>query len=336
MRERLREQRMNGQRLSVALCVYNGADYIQEQLDSIAAQGRLPDELVVCDDRSVDGTPEIVEAFASRVAFPVRLFVNEENLGYTKNLEKAITLSTGDIIFPSDHDDVWHPEKLGRAEEILSNSPQVGAVFSNAEIVDEYLNPLGYSLWQSADFNRGTQERFARGRAFEVLLKSNVVYGATMAFRATFKDLVLPISSTWDADEWIALLISTVSELAVIHEPLIKYRQHPKNHSGGRGKVTFGDQLANARQPDQATLFSSMVAQHRSLHERLSEAAGQIQDPKALSRLEDKIEHLRARAGLEARLPRRLPGVLKELVTLRYHRHSNGWKSVAKDLLLFD
>lgn len=315
------------------MCVYNGAEYIQDQLDSIAAQSRLPDELVVCDDCSADHTPEIVEAFASEAAFPVRLVINEENLGYTKNLERAIGLSTGDIILPCDHDDVWHPEKLRRAETILSSSPRVGAVFSNAEIVDEHLNPLGYSLWQSADFNRSRQKRFMRGKVFEVMLQGNVMYGATTAFRATFKDLILPFSSDWAADEWIALLLSTVTELAVIHEPLIKYRQHSTSMSGARIQP-FGQQLATVREPDRFTFYSGMIDQYASIYERMVEIDGHLRDPEDISRLEARIEHLRARAEMKGGVPRRLPSVLRELMTLRYHRYSNGWKSVAKDLLL--
>lgn len=326
---------MRGQRLSVAMCVYNGAGYIREQLDSIAAQHRLPDELVVCDDHSFDRTPEIVEVFASKVAFPVRIFVNEKNLGYTKNIEKAISLTAGDIIFPCDHDDVWRPDKLKHIEAIFLNSPHVGAVFSNADIVDERLNPLGLSLWQSANFSRSRQKRFTRGRAFEVLLGGNVAYGATMAFRAAFKDLVLPISSAWDADEWIALLVSTKAELAVVHQPLIKYRQHSTNLSGGAaGKKTITEQLNRVRrQPERTAFYSRMIDQYRLVHERLL-AAGSACDSKDIWSLEAKIKHLHARAGMKAGPPRRLPNVLRELVTLRYHRYSSGWKSAATDLLL--
>jgi glycosyltransferase involved in cell wall biosynthesis len=54
---------MDKQRLSIAMCTYNGTQYLQEQLDSIAAQTRLPDELVVCDDGSSDGTIEMVKVF---------------------------------------------------------------------------------------------------------------------------------------------------------------------------------------------------------------------------------------------------------------------------------
>lgn len=328
------DERMNGQRLSVALVVYNGAAYIRDQLDSIAAQRRLPDELIVCDDRSVDSTTKIVEAFASEAAFPVRLVVNEENLGYTKNLEKAISLSTGDIILPCDHDDVWLPEKLGRAEEILSNSPRVGAVFANAELVDEHLNPSGYYLWQWTNFNQSRQRRFTRGRAFEVMLQTNMVFGATMAFRATFKDLVLPIPSTWNADDWISLLICTAAELAVIHEPMILYRQHPANLSGSKAIESLGRTLIRIQQLDRTSHYSHRMDKYALVHERLMEVERYPRDPKDLFRVESKIENLRARAGLKAGIARRLPAVLRELVTLRYHRYANGWKSVAKDLLL--
>jgi glycosyltransferase involved in cell wall biosynthesis len=316
------------------MTAYNGANYIREQLDSIAAQSRLPDELIVCDDHSVDCTPEIVEDFASKARFPVRLIVNDENLGYVKNTEKAISLSTGSIIFLSDQDDIWHPEKLRRAEAIFSNSPRVGAVFSNAEIVDEHLNPLGYSLWHSANFTKSRQKRFARGKTFKVLCEGNVVYGCTMSFRATFKDLVLPISRIWDDDEWIALLVSTAAELAVVHEPLVKYRQHSNNAFGAQKKASLSERLNRAQQPGGTTIYSGLADQYASLHRRLLEATGYPRDLRAISMLEDRIKHLRERAEIEERgILNRLPSVLQELATLRYHRYSGGWKSAAKDLL---
>ena len=82
------------------MCTYNGAKYIEEQLQSIAGQSRLPTELVICDDRSSDATQEIVRRFAESVPFTVRLIVNPENLGSAKRgcdaqlREKASSLCT--------------------------------------------------------------------------------------------------------------------------------------------------------------------------------------------------------------------------------------------------
>lgn len=87
------------------MAVYNGERFIREQLDSFLRQTRRPHELVVSDNASSDRTVEIVREFAGRSPFPVRLFINERNIGVTKNFERAIREPSGDIIFLSDCDD---------------------------------------------------------------------------------------------------------------------------------------------------------------------------------------------------------------------------------------
>ena len=78
--------------ISIAMCTYNGEKFLSEQLASILRQSYLPDELVICDDKSQDGTTSIIEEFAAKAPFPVRLYKNEVNLGYKKNFEKAACL----------------------------------------------------------------------------------------------------------------------------------------------------------------------------------------------------------------------------------------------------
>jgi glycosyltransferase involved in cell wall biosynthesis len=76
--------------LSVAMCTYNGAIFLPAQLESIARQERLPDELVIGDDCSTDDSVAVLEAFADRAPFPVRLHVNDHNVGSTKNFGRWI------------------------------------------------------------------------------------------------------------------------------------------------------------------------------------------------------------------------------------------------------
>ena len=133
--------------ISIALCTYNGEKFLQAQLDSIEQQTLLPDELVVCDDCSSDGTIDILEKFRKRASFPVHIHPNKINLGSTQNFEKTIRLCTGDIIALSDQDDVWRPNKLERLKDALQANPDAGYVFSDAELVDEHLLPLGCRLW---------------------------------------------------------------------------------------------------------------------------------------------------------------------------------------------
>ena len=110
---------MDRMTLSVAMCTYNGEAYLPEQLISIAAQTRQPDELVICDDCSSDGTVEIVKEFASHAPLVVRLLQNNENLGSTKNFAKAFGNCRFDVIAPSDQDDFWYPDKLQSMEEVF-------------------------------------------------------------------------------------------------------------------------------------------------------------------------------------------------------------------------
>ena len=129
-------------RISVAMCTYNGAHFLAPQLESFVVQSRLPDELVVCDDGSSDDTVAILQAFARRAPFRVRIEVNDVTLRSTKNFEKAIGLCTGDLIATSDQDDVWLPEKLALCEAAFARDPHIGLVFSDAEIVEEHELPV--------------------------------------------------------------------------------------------------------------------------------------------------------------------------------------------------
>ena len=116
------------------MCTYNGAQFLKEQLASIAAQFRPPDELVVCDDGSSDGTGEIVKEFARRSPFATRFVVNDQNLGSTKNFEKAIFLCQGTIVSLADQDDVWYRHKLEcSVEKQRAVNPAATGVYSNAQ-----------------------------------------------------------------------------------------------------------------------------------------------------------------------------------------------------------
>jgi GT2 family glycosyltransferase/glycosyltransferase involved in cell wall biosynthesis len=217
------------------MATYDGAAYLPEQLESIAAQTLLPDELVVCDDGSNDGrTREIVKAFANKAQFPVRLFVNRKNLGSKRSFDKAIGLCTGDIIFLCDQDDFWNDKKLARIAETFLSAPEVGLVFTDAEVVDEDLQILANSLWECVGFTIERQDLIKQGKAFSALLRDNAVTGATMAFRSELRRLVLPIpaETILQHDGWIALIIAAVARVVFLDEPLIKYRQHAKQQIG--------------------------------------------------------------------------------------------------------
>jgi len=340
-------QPAKGLRVSVALCTFNGGRHLAQQLDSIAAQTALPYQLVVCDDCSTDDTVAIVKAFAGRVSFVVRVVVNREKLGSTKNFEHAIRLCEGDLIALSDQDDVWRPEKLERIVAVFSASPDVGAVFTDGEVVDDSLRPLGYRLWEAVGFDAAQRQLVRDGRALDVLLKGNVVTGATAVFRSDFRKLILPIPADWMHDAWVALLISAVADLAIIPDPLIDYRQHGGQQIGATEmkreretsvfemvRTAVLDALADPRayvgKWDHG--FVAHADRYQMACDRLEEVFGSSVHH-VLVRFQEKVRHLRARALMSSRPLSRFPMVVRELLTLRYHRYSSGMKGAGLDLV---
>ena len=92
--------------ISIAMTSYNGEKYIREQLDSILTQTYGNFELIICDDRSKDSTVEIIKDYCIKDS-RIKLYVNEKNLGFKKNFEKAISLCKGEYIALSDQDDIY-------------------------------------------------------------------------------------------------------------------------------------------------------------------------------------------------------------------------------------
>ncbi|SCY25430.1 Glycosyl transferase family 2 [Nitrosospira sp. Nl5] len=312
--------------LSIALASYNGERYISEQLDSIARQTRLPDELIISDDASNDATRAIVLDFAQRASFPVLLRTNSERLGSTRNFEVAIRACSGDIIFLCDQDDVWYPDKLAFIERRFLSNTGAGAVFTDGDVVDQDLHPLGVQLWKVFKFGLKNQARIAAGDALGVLLKRPVVTGATMAFRSIYRDLVLPLPNMWH-DAWIALLIGAVSRLDTVRMPLIAYRQHGANQLGipRRGRN---------RNKTCATIYGPQVSYYEAARTRLLEVGNRFPISEQKIRcLYEALIFLRARAALPDARWRRLTGTLHELVVLRYHRYAFGLSSFCKDLM---
>ena len=207
-------------KISIAMCTFNGAKYLQEQLDSFSHQTRLPDDLLVCDDGSTDNTIAILEQFKAKAKFPVYIVKNPVNLGYAQNFSKVIELCQSDIIFLSDQDDMWLPEKLATVCEIFMEQPDTLCVINDQIITDSELVSTG--LTKLHHFR-------SIGMKYEYF-----VTGCCTAFRSSIKPLLLPIPVTSNThDIWLHMVISEISEKHVLEKPLQLYRRHSNNASNG-------------------------------------------------------------------------------------------------------
>jgi glycosyltransferase involved in cell wall biosynthesis len=318
--------------ISVALCTYNGEKFLKEQLESYSSQTQLPDELVICDDLSTDNSVEIIDAFQQSASFNVRLFINESRMGSTRNFERVISLCKGDIISLSDQDDWWYPEKLKIILDFFSNQGKYAGVFSDAEIVDEHMNNQNVKLWDSIGFTRKRRMNFAKGNALPELLQQDIVTGATLAFDANYKDILLPIPDMWVHDAWISLLLAYTSNLYMIEKPLIKYRQHRFQQIGLSGH-SFSRKMEDALQNKEGVYFRE-AEKFKLLYERVLTFRTKINDPCSIELLTGKIGHLETRANMKNYGLSRITIPMKELISGRYHQYSFGWQSFFRDLVL--
>lgn len=328
-------------KISIALCTYNGAKFLPAQLESFLKQTQMPDELVVCDDGSSDASVEILSEFAANAPFPVQVFENEKRKGSTKNFEKAIALCTGEIIFLSDQDDVWAPEKIEEIAAVFEKDNSIGAVFSDAEIVDENLAPTDRTLW-SYTFPEEKRAAAKRGSLFDVLVSQNVVTGATLAFRAEFREKFMPVPDDIPNlihDNWIALVIAAEAEIEFLEKPLVKYRQHGSQQLG----INFNEldtRNFDARRKAYASTIefvkediarlkklSDVFTGDRRFAEKSIDFAAAVEEKQSL------ITHLEARKNLPSSRVGRVFPVVREFLSGRYQRFSRGFLSAGKDLL---
>jgi len=315
--------------ISVAMAVYNGERFLEEQLASLAAQACLPGELIVCDDGSTDRSVAIARRFAEHAPFSVRIETSDANRGSTATFEKAIRLCQGRLIATCDQDDAWCPTKLGRIEAVMHEAPHAGFAFSDAEIVGAELQPSGERLWGSLGFTDRRRRQF-HTNGFRCLLRRNYITGATLAFRASLRDRLLPIPTEWVHDAWIALVLSAIAPGLAISEPLIRYRQHGGQQIGGARRTLRQEFQASERVTCET--FRSLHQQFEQLRSRLS--AWDDVKRNSLQDLGQKLAHLAARGQMRQPGVWRLPRVLGELRRGRYSRYSRGWASALQDLWL--
>ena len=124
--------------VAVAMALYNGAKFIEEQLDCIRLQSQKVDRVVMCDDGSKDDTVNIVKKYIEKydLAETWSLHINEQNLGYIKNFYKAMTLCEEDLIFLADQDDIWELDKIENMTQIMKVWPEINLLSSKYGIID--------------------------------------------------------------------------------------------------------------------------------------------------------------------------------------------------------
>ena len=261
--------RVNDEPISVALATYEGERFLQDQLESLARQTRLPAELVVYDDCSTDRTVQLVEEFARTSPFEVRLHRNPERMGFATTALSAAAQCTAPLVAFCDQDDVWLKNKLAVCSEVLAQRDTL-LVMHSSVVVDASLKPTG-RVYPSLPRRRW--ERLA-GDPWQPVRGMSMVFSAELLridWRRRPRSHYLA-GEPLHHDEWIYDLARVLGEIVWIDEPLALYRQHDSNVTGAavsrlRGRTesvfaTGGEYYDNrsAQARDWAELLESLAA----------------------------------------------------------------------------
>ncbi len=320
--------------ISVALCTRNGARYLPEQVRSICAQTPLPREIVLSDDNSTDDTLAVVRdtlaqcGVADQIA--LRVFSNTPALGVTRNFEQAVSACSHDLIVLCDQDDVWHPGRLARMAAQFEARPDLLLLHTDARLVDADLKPLGTTLFHALEVQPAELAAIAAGEAFGVLLRRNLVTGATTMFRKALLGAALPFPPEWVHDEWLGAVAAAIGRVDVLPEPTIDYRQHASNQIGAR-RLTLAEKVAKAM-VERGDKHVQRLRRAEALLQRLVQLGARV-PARYMDAQRAKVAHQRFRAELPAARGLRLLPVLAEAARGRYARFGRGGHAIAQDLL---
>lgn len=200
------------------MATYNGEKYIEEQLNSILPQLSADDEIIISDDGSTDDTKKIIESYKD---LRIKFSINTNGKGPIKNFENAIQKATGEFIFLTDQDDIWHNNKVEKILSTFTSDDALTMVFSNADIIDEDGASKNYNFFKDNKANDNS------------IIKSffkNQFLGCTIVFKSELKSKIIPFPSKIPMhDWWIGILNLHYGKVQFLNKNLISYRRHNNN-----------------------------------------------------------------------------------------------------------
>ena len=200
------------------MTVYNGQKHLAEQIDSFLNQSYLPHEIIISDDCSTDNTLQLLEKYKNNKKIKIKIYKNTKNIGFTKNFEKAISKSRGDILFLSDQDDIWYYNKIETIIKKFNTNPEIGLIIHDANLVNANLKKT--SLTALSQVNSG----FSNTDVF--------ITGALTAFKRDLLKFFLPFpKKLLGHDGYMHFIAKNLGARMVISNKLQIIRRHESNTS---------------------------------------------------------------------------------------------------------
>lgn len=215
-------------KVSLLFISYNHRLYVAEAIRSAMAQDCSDFELVVCDDRSTDGTRGILEDELRRC--PPHITVvrahSEQNVGLIANFNRGMAACTGEIIIPMSGDDISLPFRVSNLVKEFNDHPDCMLICSNWQCIDENNNFIQSSCKKTKKFVFSYQGKIKN------IYAGSPVCGAAAAYRAILRDLygaMQPYYQSEDNCYWVRALLT--GKIHYLPRALIYWRVHRTNLS---------------------------------------------------------------------------------------------------------
>ena len=202
--------------ISIAVCTYNGEKYLAEQLDSLVGQDYSNLEIVIVDDCSSDKTYNLLEQYQHKY-HQISIYRNNENLGFNKNFERALSLCQGSYIAIADQDDVWDLRKISL---MMASVKDNLLLYHDSAIIDQNGSLTG---------KMSDGHRFVKGECAAYLLYNNSISGHTCFFNKELLSQILPLPKDMYYDWWMAYTAACLGRMDFITAALVNHRRHNSN-----------------------------------------------------------------------------------------------------------
>lgn len=256
-----------GRTISVILPLYNGEAFVEEQVKSILGQTCPPDELVIIDDCSTDNSVEVVKNIDDD---RIILRRNQENIGLVANIQRALAMSKGDLVFLSDQDDVWLRHKVEQMNRYMDKNPTCYLAISDCAISDSELNITDQSYIDNHLGDVTALQQFLRFR----------VLGSSMCIRRELAEFSMQMFAPYKVYHDVVLYFCcriAFGPIGVVPEPLYLYRRHESTLStAAAGSNRSWWSIAKSRGYTAALIFRAVLASCGSRIRRSLKAKGQI------------------------------------------------------------
>lgn len=216
-------------KVDILLTTYNTKiEYLRMQLDSILNQTYKNFTLIISDDCSPNEEVRTVLKEYEQKDDRIELYIQEKNIGYTKNFEFALTKSTSKYIAFSDHDDIWYKNKIEESLKILKEK-DVDLVYCDSKQIDEN----GKVLHES--YLRYKNMPIISGKDLILPYSRHIAIGCSQMFTRDVKEKMLPFTENTMAHDWNSMYIANrLKGVYCIDKALFEYRLHGNNAFGGR------------------------------------------------------------------------------------------------------